>query len=537
MANTKSANIATFEYKTNNLAIIYDWQSSPISALCDIFNMDRYASEIDIISKLPLVWSYRCDENIGELYIALMFYMRSIRKIDNVPKGKGEKLLSYYMLLWLLSNFKLMFMSNYFSFIRDIGCYKDCLHLAKLAKEKKYSDDDIRLLLMPMAVALMEDENYIIQAHLSNTITIPKLSLASKWAPREGKAFTSLIPYLKQLCNITGGKTDMKWRKYIQQITFGNTNNHTIEKLLSTKQYDKVNFNAVPSKAFNLYKNAFARIPELSNKFANFLSKVKTNSSTNNHVSTIQPHDILNTYISTHVFGLSMITIKQDEETEAHWKCYMNNALKKSLNLDREQCNFIPMIDISESMFMIKALPAKVAITLGIIMSSINTNLFKRKTITFSSKPAVVDIVGDTAFDQINSLFTAVSQTKYGSFSNTNFVGALKALLQFLLKNEVPAHEVEKIKIIAFSDTEYDTSPLESIHTQYAEHFYKAPQIIFWNLNVNMKHKPCKLDDNGVICLYGFEPSVIDVFLDSGVLDTTTIPVQIVKKYLQLVIR
>jgi hypothetical protein len=273
MINIKSANDS--EIKTNNGAVAREWKQTSTTAICDIFNMSRGVCENDIVDKLPLVWAY---DTSGIWYVALMFYMRNIRKTDKLPIGKGERLLSYYMCLWLLKNHKNMFMANYFRFVKEIGCYKDCLNLAKMAKEQKYDDSDIRILLIPMAVSLMEDENLIIQKHLHKSVeTNPnelKLSLVAKWAPREGKAFTQFIPYLKQLCNITGPKSDMKWRKYIQEITFGNTL-VTIEKLLSTKQYDKVNFKTVPSKAFNLYKNAFKRIPELTEKFDMFLSNVK----------------------------------------------------------------------------------------------------------------------------------------------------------------------------------------------------------------------------------------------------------------------
>lgn len=291
MINIKSSNDS--EIKNNNSVVYYECEYNSVIAICDIINMSRGTYEKDIVDRLPLVWAY---DTSGIWYVALMFYVRNIRKIDNLSKGKGEKLLSYYMCLWLLKNNKNMFMLNYFRFVQEIGCYKDCLNLAKIAKEKQYTDSDIRLLLMPMAVSLMEDENLIIQKHLNtrgSKTNILNLSLAAKWAPREGKAFTKLIPYLKQLCNIIEPKSDMKWRKYIQQITYGNTLT-TIERLLSMKQYDKVNFNAVPSKAFNLYKNAFKRIPELTEKLVEFLSKVRNGNDTLD-INNMYPREILNT--------------------------------------------------------------------------------------------------------------------------------------------------------------------------------------------------------------------------------------------------
>jgi hypothetical protein len=261
------------------------------NCICNIITLSRYIYEEDIVNNFPMIWTYtgnfNCTNDVkirGVWFIALMFYLRNIRKnshvIDTsqtvvVTKGRGEKLLSYYMALWLLKKDQSLFITNYTRFVKDIGYYKDCLNLAQMAKERNYTDTEIRILLMPMAVALMTDENVIILNHFNNSKETIKLSLASKWAPREGKAFSNLIPYLKQLCNITGSKSNMKWRKYIQTLVTYNIIDHStavvpsIETLLSTKKYDLINFNTIPIKARRLYKNTFMKIPKLCEKYIN----------------------------------------------------------------------------------------------------------------------------------------------------------------------------------------------------------------------------------------------------------------------------
>lgn len=279
----------TITAKTKHHSIDHNSEVIKEMYICDIFNMTRGTSEKDIVDKLPMVWTY--DENVkkpGVWFIALMFFMRNIRKdvhhIINmaaeckdfgsiVSKSKGEKLLSYYMVLWLLKKDEPLFYENYTRFVKDIGYYKDCLILAKMAKERNYTDEQIRLILMPMAIELMNDENKIIQFHLKRDGKKPLLSLVSKWAPREGKAFSEFIPYLKQLCNITGPKSNAKWRKYIQLMAKYNNESKPIETLLSTKAYNMINLQKVPVKAFNLYKNTFMRIPELQQKYKKFINR------------------------------------------------------------------------------------------------------------------------------------------------------------------------------------------------------------------------------------------------------------------------
>ena len=369
--NTISANQ---EIKTNYDTNIYDCDEIEKVSICDIFNMTRDATEKDVISKLPMVWNYGNKTN-GVWVVALMFYMRNIRSVDcviseecnvKVSKGRGEKLLSYYIALWLLRKDPQLFCTNYNRFVHDLGYYKDCLLLAKMAKDRGYSTDEIRTLLMPISISLMCDENIIVKEHLKPTKKVIKLSLASKWAPREGKAFAEFIPYLKQLCNITGPKSDMRWRKYIQQIAKGTPDVKTIENLLSTKQYDLINFKTVPSKAFNLYKNAFIRIPELNQKFFNFIASVRRGVS-GEHANEIYPHEILGKYL--HAVKLDNQLYDGDDDIEAQWKCYLDKAMQSSLSLDRADYYYIPMIDVSSSMYMKgNALAAKVSTTIGLMM-------------------------------------------------------------------------------------------------------------------------------------------------------------------------
>ena len=158
------------------------------------------------------IWNYK-DKTPGVWFMVVMFYLRKrSKKYKHLPTGEADKSTSHNMILWLLYHHRNVFIINYPLFI-EIGCYKDCLILSKRAKKiPSFSKNDIKLLLTPMAEALLDDEHKI---RVDNKLNI---SLASKWAPRHGKAFAEFINPLKQLCCIREPKSDMKWRKYIQQI-------------------------------------------------------------------------------------------------------------------------------------------------------------------------------------------------------------------------------------------------------------------------------------------------------------------------------
>lgn len=536
--------------KTGSSSIAYYRNTMAKTHVCELFNMSRGANEEDVVSLCPIIWEYDMD-----LFVALMFYIRDIRKnpvddlnypeFKSIPKGKGEKMLSYWMAFWLLNNHEISFAKNFTRFVRDIGYYKDCLIMAKMAYEMKYSDNKIMLILMPLAHALSMDENKILKAHVNN---MPReklsLSLASKWAPRQGKSYSMLIPYMKKLCNISGTQSDAKWRKYIQSIVKATTVD-TVEKLLSTKNYNKINFKSVPSKAFNLYKNTFTNTPELNKRFTKFVGRFYSGIESV-HVDDIHPHEILTQYLNVECMNWVSGNHTESHITEAQWKFYLDSAKEMRLSLNHNDCMFIPMIDISGSMFDNKMLPIKVALTLGITLSQINNGIFKHKSITFSTKPVMMDIEGDTALDQIGCVFNEFSKPENidASRYSTDFVKAFECLLEFCVSNDVLPDDVAKIKVIAMSDMEFEyadpvlgmsMTPLQVIRKKFAESGYIAPQIIYWNLNGHMSHTPCMFNDTGVSTLRGFEPSIINTFLETGELDPSAIIFQTLSAYKQLV--
>jgi hypothetical protein len=521
----------------------------------DLFNMDRSASEKDVVSRCSIIWNYDMD-----LFVALMFYMRGIRKnptvmglpdvdtqsVSNdfkaIPKGRGEKLLSYWMALWLLNTDVDVFARNFTRFVRDIGYFKDCLIMAKMALKLKYDDTKIMMILMPLAIALVEDEDNILKAHMKRHSREKLiLSRASKWAPRQGKTYSSLIPYMKKLCGITGSTSDAKWRKYIQSIVRATTTD-TVELLMSTKNYDKINFNAVPNKAFNLYKKAFVKTPVLTDRFAEFIQM----GGSGVNVGAIHPHEILTKYLSGYVFEFHDVQKYEDAVTEAQWKCYIDDAKHSSLKRRRNDSTFIPMIDVSGSLFDNNALPIKAALTLGLTLSQINTGLFKHKAITFNTDPLMMDIKGDTAIAQISSIFGGVqnSTDSESSTFSTNFVKVLECLLEFYLENNIPPDQVAKINVVVLSDMEFNqadsalcmsTNTLQSVREKFSNHHYQAPQIIYWNLRGHMSQAPCVFDDSGIAILNGFNPIIIETFLETGVFDPTAIPFQILETYKKFV--
>ena len=526
---------------TDNGCLCYDWSNKYKSSFIDIFNMSRMdytenheeSKNTKLYEQFKEIYNY--DKN---MFVALMFYTRNIRtQKNNIPKGKGERDISYIMALWLLKNDSVLFDKNIFLFVSELGCYKDCLLMAKIAKNIGYSNKLIDKILLPMAVSLIQDDFNIVKSFIEKTPQ-KKISLASKWAPREGKAYSEFIPNLKRLCQIFGKHSNANWRKLIRSIINKTQDPILIETLLSSKKYESIEFSKIPSKAFNLYKNHFKKNDLLKDRFNNFISQVLSKDSIQNikiNTNTLHPHEITKSYITPRLSNAIL-----DNIVEAQWKCYIKNTLSKCLDLSRESCNFIPMIDISESMCINNNIPITVALSLGILLSQINTGFMQGKAITFSEVPIIYDIVGETLCDKINCIFNELNkpENECGSKYNTNFLLAFKCLLNYCIEKKLPVDCLADTKVIALSDMEFDNcgniTALESIKLMFDSSGYIMPKLIFWNLNGKLKSKPCKLTDN-CITLGGFEPAIIDEFIKTGLFTPETLAFNVVKKYLPLV--
>lgn len=245
---------------TQNGANAFNWDKNYENSVVELFYMSR-ETDVKIINKLcSVVW-----ENNKKILVAIMFYTRAFRTIKNIDvNGKGEKLLSFHIALWLLKHDINTFLQNYNYYITEIGCYRDCLVLAKMAIHS-FTEEDIYTLLTPMSTAL------IVDTHRVMTVPNSRITLAAKWAPRQNKSFSVCIKYLKKLCGITGPKSDARWRKYIQTL-MKYYDSPIIETSLSSQQYDNIDFGKVPSCAFNLYKNMFASHPALKSRFYTYIT-------------------------------------------------------------------------------------------------------------------------------------------------------------------------------------------------------------------------------------------------------------------------
>jgi hypothetical protein len=202
---------------------------------------------------------------------------------------------------------------------------------------------------------------------------------------------------------------------------------------------------------------------------------------------------------------------ENEQAVEAQWR-----ALPDYMTDNQER--IIPVCDVSGSMNNNNGLPMSVSVSLGLYISERNKGIFKDAFITFSERPHMEYVQGDTLTERMRSISTA----EWGM--NTNLTAVFELILNSAIRASVPENEMPT-KILIISDMEFDIATDANHHTNldvikiaYAEAGYKMPEIIFWNVNGSARNFPAKANEPGIGLVSGFSPAILQAILKGQVL-------------------
>ena len=323
-------------------------------------------------------------------------------------------------------------------------------------------------------------------------------SLLAKWL----KKADASSPNTRKLGIYTAKKLGMsvydykrlcvKLRKYID----------VVEQRMSAREWDSINYPAVPSRAMMNYRKAFARHDE--ERFNEYLNKVQSGEQKINS-STLYPYDIVEKILYGH---------EDSKVLEAQW-----NNLPNYVDGD---VNAVVMADVSGSMSWNGGRPLATSIGLAMYFAERNKGAYHNLFMTFSGNPQFVELKGNTITEKINF----ISRAEWGE--NTDLEAALLKILDVALENNCSQEEMPK-SLIIISDMEIDYCTNQKhrenfydyVSRVYEEHGYKIPNVVFWN--VDSRHDVFLADKNrkGVQLVSGQSASTFKNLI--GCLDKTPI--------------
>lgn len=404
----------------------------------------------------------------------------------DVRSGAGERKLFRDILQYLEQhNPNYLLNTNFLSKVPELGRWDDLLI---------FTDKDIKLHAFSLIRRALIEGN----------------GLAAKWMPRKGIEAVELRNFL--------GWTPKYYRKRLVSLT------KVVETQMCNREFSAINFSHVPSLAMSRYTKAFAkRAPEQFTEFKQALKKgdpkVKINA------GAVYPYDIIK-------------NLKHSRDSvlaDSQW-----DALPNYLG----EANVLPIVDVSGSMgspvggkYVPNAVTnMDVAVSLGLYCASKNVGKFKDVWMTFSGSPELVTTRG-TLSQRYSAM---VNHSGWGM--NTNLEAALELVLSTAIINHVPQSEMPSALLI-MSDMQFDQcvntgpatknnyhsysgyrgrnpSAIEAVRQKFADAGYKAPAVVFWNLN-DGGNKPVKYDETGTALVSGFSPAIMKNILSADLKNMT----------------
>lgn len=332
--------------------------------------------------------------------------------------------------------------------------------------------------------------------------------LCAKWLPRKGVTAAKLRNHM--------GLTPKLYRKVLVSLT------NVVEQLMCAKKWEDIDFSKLPSVASARYQKAFWK--NAKEQYEAYIGKLQKGESKIN-AGAVYPYDVTKSLNS----GNADVAMEQ-------WK-----ALPNYLEGSNEM--ILPMVDVSGSMSCAagnnhNVTCMDVAISLGLYISERNEGPFKDAFLTFSAKPELQVLNGN-----LKDRFAQLRTSKWGV--NTNIEAAFKQVLDQAIKHQVSADQMPD-KILILSDMQFDQATRsvsgwyrndtvqewnptaqQMIEKMYADAGYKAPKIVYWNIQSRNGDVPVAFDKMGTALISGFSPAIMtsllgaDEFTPVAIMDKT----------------
>ena len=452
---------------TENGAVTYATTYSDCLDLFATIGALRSSNEQEIISRF--VRAFTEDPNLA---LKTLFFARDVRG------GLGERKVFRVCLQWLAHNAPASVKKN-IPYVAEFGRWDDLLSLLGTPCEK-----DAMLLIKKQ-----------LEVDLESMDMGDDVSLLAKWLPSVNASNAQTVQYAKKIARFLG-MTDATYRKTLVKLR---EHIRIIENSLREKDYS-FDYSKQPSKAMFKYRKAFYRND--GERYGEFLGKVSRGEA-QLHTGTLTPYEIIKPFFYEHVGDQEASAI------DATW-----NAQE---DFTRDE-NALVVIDGSGSMYSrTDPMPATVALSLGIYYAERNTGAFHNHFITFSERPQLVEIKGETILEKVRYCHD------YNEVANTNIQKVFELILRTAVKNNVPQSEMPSTLYI-ISDMEFDCcargaelTNFEYAKKIFAEAGYDLPRVVFWNVQSRNKQQPVTQNEQGVALVSGCSPRIFSM-LKSGIL-------------------
>lgn len=421
----------------------------------------RYRTDEDCI----LLFKKAFEEN-PFLSIKCLFYIRDI------TDGQGERRFFRVCYQWLIKEHPDVAIRN-MEYIPTFGTWKDLFDI--------FCDTSLE----EAAFALVRNQ-------LAKDLIESYPSLCAKWCPSYNTSSKKTKRKARNFIKFMG----ISERKYRKILSLLRERINVLERLLSAKEWDKIDFSRVPSVAGLKYAHLFQTRPELAKRYMTYISNKNTKVNTKG----LYPYQIVNKALDCHI---------SNDIVEKYWDNlpdYIQNADEKIM------C----VVDTSASMRWSagSANPIDVAISLGMYCAERLGGAFHNKYISFSSYPQFIEIEGVDFKDKVKRIYNK------NLCENTNIAATFNLLKEACLKSK---EEDRPTKIIIISDMEMDffngiedfnKTLMENIREDWRQCGLEMPSLVYWNVNARHNNILDDANNTGVTYVSGYNTVIFKQIME-----------------------
>ena len=449
------------------------------SMLLDMFAMGaayRTRTESDVI----LLFKNAYEEN-PEYALKCLFYIRDIRG------GQGERRFFRTCYHWLAMK-------------HPEAAQRNMQHIPEFGRW-----DDLYCLL---GTSLEQDMFALLKKQFVLDLSCQTPSLLAKWLPSCNASSKETVTK----GNMTREAFGLTQKEYRKALSVLRKRINVLERLMSANEWEKIEFDKIPSKAGLIYKNAFARRDIIKAKYEKFAKDENTKV----NAGTLYPYEVVEKAcnIFTYRYGRSFDSADRAMVNKywANLKDYFNGA----------SLNALCMVDTSGSMH---GTPINVAISLGLYCAERAGGPFANHYISFASRPQLIKCEGADFVDKVERIY------RTNLIDNTNIEAAFDMLLNTAKRTNCSQDDMPK-NILVISDMEFDSATssgwswdapsrmtkdnaetlMEGIARKWAAAGYKMPHLIYWNCNARQNNIPM-LGNGPISYVSGFSPSIFQTII------------------------
>ncbi|MFW6281220.1 MAG: DUF2828 family protein [bacterium] len=338
---------------------------------------------------------------------------------------------------------------------------------------------------------------------LDNLKSGQEVSLLGKWLKSENTSSKTS----RELATKTRNYLGLSSRKYRKALSMLRKQIGIVERAMSAKKWENINFEHVPSQASRIYSNAFREHqPE---RYSEYMEQVKSGEKKIN-ASTLYPYDIARKILSESIYGFASSSSYDEEAYDALWKALPNYIPEGESGL--------VVADTSGSMFSghgsNNVRPIDVSVSLALYFAERAKGRFKDYFITFSDEPSLKKVKGSTIASKIRN----ISKAEWGA--STNLQAVFSLILKTAIANELSQEDLPS-KIFIISDMQFnhaiksgggrfseEKTNFEAIEKKFKKAGYKRPDLVFWNVNAS-SDTPVTQDEKGTFLVSGCSPSIL----------------------------